>query len=114
MVMPAVAATSAIRDRESFLTVTPGLESHTRILAPAAPAATARRAASGVRTIKIGMDPSCGGAGTSPPSSARSRERAAVLSFRTPDADRPHSRPFTSIGTMKMTAPAASSALTKA
>ena len=111
IVMPASAASSAIRDGGSFLTVTPGLVSHTRTLPPAAPATTARRAASGVLTLKISAGRTRGGAGASSPSSLRARKRLAAPSFLTPGADAAHSGPLMSVGTMNTRAPTASSRL---
>jgi hypothetical protein len=109
---PASAASPAILACGSFLMVTPGWPSQTRVLAPALPASTASCAPSGVRTLKYGTDRSRGEAGTSSPSSRQARKRLAALSFLIPGADSPHSRPLTSVGTMNRRAPTASSALT--
>jgi hypothetical protein len=110
--MPAPAASSAIRDGESFLILSPCWLSQTRTLPPAPSAATASRPASGVRTLKYSAGRGGGGSATTSPSSSRASWRLRAPNFLTPGADSPHSKPLASVGTMKMRAHTASSALT--
>jgi hypothetical protein len=108
----APAASSLIWDNGIFLMVIPRLLSQTRAVAPAAAAATASCSGFAIRTLNSSAGRGGGGASTSSPSSRRASPRPPAPSFLTPGADSAHSGPLTSVGTMKMRAHTASSALT--
>jgi len=104
------AVSSAIRDagRPMILTRLP----LTRALAPSARAPAASPSGFGVRTLAYDLGRIGAGDGTSSPIMVRARKRPAPPSFLAPGAERAHSAPFASMGTMKARAPKVSAALT--